>query len=127
MHIFYVSTESYTFSRTLSCVVVTILDVCMSYLSSVAARNTKNAPGICRTGDEIILLPDYADSPCLTAGISILGQEVVGNAGGPWLPVFGLEKNIPAASNPAITGVKPLSKSVYTFFEALNLTVHSFL
>jgi hypothetical protein len=63
---------------------------------------TKNDPGICRAGAGIVVLTDYADSLCLTAGMSILGQDVGENAGGDLLPVFGLEKkNTSAASSAA--------------------------
>lgn len=83
---------------------------------------TKNAPDICRAGGQIVVLPDYADSPCLTAGMSILGQEVVGNAGGALLPVFGLEqKNTSAASSAAeANGIKPLIRLRHAFFEAIT-------
>ena len=82
---------------------------------------TKNAPSICRAGGEIVMLTDYADSPCLTAGISILGQEVAGKTGGALPPVFGLEKkNAPAANSAAeANGIKPLIRLRYAFFEAM--------
>ena len=83
---------------------------------------TKNAPSICHSGGGIVVLPDYADSPCLTAGMSILGQEVAGNAGGDLLPVFGLEKkNTPAANSAAeANGIKPLIRLRLAFFEAMT-------